>query len=71
MEIKIFECKICKGFVQNRIRGEKRFEGTRWDVRKHLTEVHHIKGRRNQFGFKLKEFGKSHITNQMTSREFI
>lgn len=40
--IKVFECAICKGLHQKNIKGEKRFIGTRKDVRLHLIKVHHV-----------------------------
>lgn len=44
IEIKIYECAICNRLVENKVKGEKKFFGTRKDVRKHLQEVHHMKG---------------------------
>lgn len=70
MVIKIFECEICKGFFQNKIKGEKRFRGNRRDVRKHLVEDHKIKGMKNIFGMKTKDFGQSPITKEMISEPF-
>ena len=68
--IKIYECKICKGFVERGLKGEKRITGIRKDVRKHLVEVHNIKGQKNTQGLTKKDMGKSSITNNMLSEEF-
>ncbi len=68
--IKIYECKICKGFVERKLKGEKGFRGIRKDVRKHLVNIHNIKGQKNIQGLNKKDFGKSMITNNMLSEEF-
>ena len=59
--MKIYECAICKGFVKKGLQGEELFKGTRKDVRKHLVEVHHIKGQNNFIGLKKEEL-ESKIT---------
>lgn len=68
--IKIYECAICKRFVQRKIKGQERFRGTRKDVRKHLVEDHRIRGRKNPGGMSTGDFGKSNITAETLSREF-
>ena len=68
--IKIFECEICKRLSDRKIKGEERFRGTRQVVRKHLVEVHRIKGRKNPIGLTTKEFGQSHITRATLSEVF-
>ena len=61
--IKVFECAICKKLYENNVKNEERFIGFRKDVREHLRKVHGIKGRKNFWGVKKSEFGKSDITN--------
>ena len=50
MEIKTYECSICERLTKKGLKGEKRFTGTRKNVRKHLREIHHIKGIKNYRG---------------------
>ncbi len=68
-DIKIYECEICKSLVKNKVAGQKRYKGTRKGVRKHLREVHGIKGRKNQDGLKKQDFGKSFITSKTLSEK--
>lgn len=62
LEKKIYECAICKKLARKGLKGEKRFIGTRKAVRKHLVEVHRLRGRKNLGGLSKKEFGQSNIT---------
>lgn len=64
--IKIYECSICKKLT-GKIKGEERFTGTREEVRKHLREVHNIKGGR---GSKKGNKDKSMITAETLSEDF-
>ncbi len=66
--MKIHYCKLCKGFVRNKIKGEKEFTGTRKQVRDHLVKVHKIRGRKNIMGITKKEFGESEISLNTGSR---
>ncbi len=66
---KIYECKICKRFVQKGIKGYERVRGTREKVRKHIVEVHHIRGRKNVLGELKREFGPSNITENIIAEE--
>lgn len=71
MGIKIFECKICKGFYQNGVKGEERFLGTRQEIREHLVKVHNMKGRKNKNNLKKKDFGQSQISqNTILYKEY-
>jgi hypothetical protein len=45
IKIKIFECLLCKNLFFNNVKGEKRYYGTRKDVREHLAKYHHINRR--------------------------
>jgi hypothetical protein len=69
-QIKIFECSICRRLIDNNFTGIEKFTGTRKDVRKHIVEEHHIKGRHNTEGKKIVEFGPSFITSETISRVF-
>lgn len=66
--MKIYECKICKRLAKN-IKKEKRFRGTRKMVRKHLVEIHHIKGGSGH-GYKIEGHDQSEITKNMLSEEW-
>lgn len=68
-KIKIYECAICLRLSDKGVKGENRFRGTRKSVRKHLVELHHIKGRKNKQGVNTKEFGRSKITENIISEE--
>lgn len=69
-EIKIYECLLCRQLVNNKVKGQERFRGTRKEVRKHLVEVHNMKGRKNKSGLNKKEFGNSMITKNTIAEEF-
>ena len=62
MTPKIYECAICKKLSKNMKSKITRFKGTRKQVRKHLVEEHHIKGRKNPGRLNKKEFGPSNIS---------
>jgi hypothetical protein len=68
-EIKIYECALCKKFAHDNIRGFERVTGTRKEIRKHLANEHHIKGRKNKQGVTKKEFGPSEISVQTLSKK--
>lgn len=68
-KIKTYSCAICENLAR-KVKGEKRFAGTRKEVRKHLSEVHHIKGVKNFMNLKKSEFGQSEITKNTIAREF-
>ena len=70
MEIKIYECKVCNERFKNKMKNAERFRGSRQDVRKHLREVHGIKGRKNKAGLTRGEHGQSKITEKILSEEF-
>lgn len=64
MKINQYECEICNK-LSKRMGNKnnfKRFIGIRKDVRKHLVEIHGVKGRKNTMGLSKKELGKSPIT---------
>lgn len=61
MQVKIFECARCKE-LSKKMTGEKRFIGTRKQVRKHLVDIHRIKGIKNYGRLNKKEFGQSNIS---------
>ncbi len=70
MKIKTYECKICKDLNDRGIKGQERFGGSRQDVRKHLVQVHRIRGRKNTQGLQKKDFGKSNITKNTLVEDF-
>jgi hypothetical protein len=57
VEIKIFECGICKRLFFNNIKNTRRFYGTRKDVRLHLRTEHRVN----------KEAGKSEHKGNRTA----
>ena len=59
--MKEYECAICKKLAARGIKGEERFKGTRKEVRKHLREVHHVKG--------VNKSDQSKITENLIARE--
>ena len=65
IKIKVFECAICKKLALKGLKGEKRFIGTRKDVRNHIRDIHKVKGRKNTFGVPKREFGTSRITQNL------
>lgn len=71
MVIKKYECKICKDFVKNGVKGQSRLISSRSVVRKHLVDVHRIKGRKNRSGLKKDDFGESFITKNTIAEDFI
>jgi hypothetical protein len=70
IRIKIYECAICKRLVDNHVKGEVGFKGTRKDVRKHLHDVHKLKHVKNTKGVNKKDFGQSSITKNTIAVEF-
>jgi len=70
MEVKIYECSICRRLSNANVKDVKRYIGTRKQIRKHLTDEHNIKGRKNRLGQQKKEFGPSPISIETRSREF-
>ena len=67
--VKIYECAICKRLVDNMVRGNERFISTRKDVRKHLVEIHNVKGRSRWFEKRDRDF-TSRISNETLSRDW-
>jgi hypothetical protein len=66
---KIYECEICKRLTKNKVKGHSRVKGTRKDIRKHLREIHGVKGKKNKMGATKKEFGISALTLKTLSEE--
>jgi len=71
MEIKIYECAICKRLAKSNIKGIERFRSNRQTVRKHLREEHGIKGmtahQRAQSSLMKTEGGKkTKVTSRIT-----
>lgn len=49
--VKIFECAKCKeSHFKNSSKGEKRFLGSREEIRKHLASYHHINRKAGFYG---------------------
>lgn len=67
--MKSYECAICKGLVARGIKNEERFMSTRKEVRKHLREVHHLKGKKNEQALRKEDLGQSDITKNMIATE--
>jgi hypothetical protein len=69
IQCKFYECAICKRLVDNGVKGEERFFGTRKDVRKHLHDIHHLKHIKNKEGVPKKDLGQSQITLNTIAKE--
>lgn len=66
--MKIYECGLCNKFVKSGIKGYSIFKGTRKCIRKHLVDVHGIKGKQKNVNGKNLQ---SDLTKNTIVREFL